>query len=110
MPTTHRRIGVTRDPELTEALERTRSALDPADTRSEAGQVRRLALIGARTVGERGPVPEMSESERRIRSIPGVQLATKDLSDLWWLGQEPVDETRSASRAMEWVRKDFDER
>lgn len=109
MPTTHRRIAVTRDPELADALERTRGVLDPVDTRSEAGHLRRLALLGARSLRDSDAF-EMSDSERRIRSIPGVRLATRDINDLPWLDGQEIDETRSASRAMEWVRRDFDER
>lgn len=108
MATAHRRIGVVRDPELAAALEASRAALDPADTRSEAGQVRRLALLGAQALREREPEPEVSEALRRIRAIPGVQPATKNLSDLPWLGTEPVDEERTMSRALEWVRRDLD--
>jgi hypothetical protein len=87
MATRYPRIGVIKDPELQAALEITRGLLDPRATGSDAGQVRQLALLGA-----------------RVLDLPGVRPATRTIADLNWLAAEPVDEGRSASRALEWVR------
>lgn len=59
MPTKHRRIQVTEDPELAAALEAAAEHLPSGLSR--AGQVRELALAGARQLPDR----PLSEEERR---------------------------------------------
>jgi len=95
---------VTRDPELAAALETTRALLDPADTRSEAGQVRRLALVGAHALAVGSALGEVSTERRRLLVREGVRPATGDLDELPWLDGSPVDDERRGSRALEWVR------
>ncbi len=101
MPTEHRRIGVTKDPVLAAALEATRSILGPEETRSEAGHVRRLALLGARTLTA-GDERAM-RARQKLLAISGVRPGTGRLEDLPWL-DEAVDEGRELSRALEWAR------
>lgn len=101
MVSPHRRIGVVRDPQLAAALDATRDLLDPSDARSEAGRVRRLALLGAEVLAG-GRLA--SAERRRILRRPGVRPAVRRLDDLPRLDQEPVDRERSASGALDWVR------
>lgn len=102
--TKHPRIGVTLDPELAVALETTRSLLGPKAVRSEAGHVRRLALIGARVVREGTSEARGAADRQRLLDRPGVRPATRDFSDLPWL-DEPVDEHREPlTDALDWVR------
>ena len=54
MPTAHRRIQVTEDPELTKAL-RAAAPLLPSGL-SRAGLVRELTLVGARALVERDAI------------------------------------------------------
>lgn len=104
MGTTHPRIGVTKDGDLAAALDRTRPLLDPAETRSEAGHVRRLALIGAGALGD-GTTPARAALDRqRVLERPGVRPSTRALEDLPWLDSDPVDQDRQVSRTLEWVR------
>ena len=105
MATSHPRIGVTKDRELAAALERTRAQLDPSETRSEAGHVRRLALIGAGALSAGGPQARAALDRQRVLDRPGVRPATRDLlAELQWLDGAPVDEERRGTRALEWVR------
>lgn len=65
MPTTHRRIQVTEDPELARAL-RTAAPFLPGGL-SRAGQVRELALAGASRLTERGVEdPDRQAALRRL--------------------------------------------
>jgi len=106
MPTAHRRIGVTKDPVLAAALDATRPLLSVDEALSEAGQVRRLALIGAEAL-QHAHVPAQGALDRqRLRQLPGVRPATRRIDDLPWLDAEGVDEARSASAALAWVRGD----
>ncbi len=104
MATTRPRIGVTKDPDLAAALEITRPLLDPEETRSEAGHVRRLALIGAGALGAGTTQARAALDRQRLLERPGVRPATCGLEDLPWLEADPVDEDRRASRTLEWVR------
>ncbi|MHB8243389.1 MAG: hypothetical protein ACYDHN_15540 [Solirubrobacteraceae bacterium] len=60
MATSHPRIQVTEDPELTRALSSAAPHLPPGLPRSQ--QVRELAIVGARSLTER---PAHSEAERQ---------------------------------------------
>ena len=104
MGTTHPRIGVTKDPDLAAALDATRPLLGSEETRSEAGHVRRLALIGARALGKGTAEARAALDRQRLLERSGVRPATRGLDDLSWLEAEPVDEERRASRTLEWVR------
>lgn len=104
MATAHRRIGVTKDQDLAAALDATRPLLGSDGASSEAGHVRRLALIGARALRDQ-TFPARAELDRqRIRERPGVRRASRALEDLPWLDGDTVDEEERASRALEWVR------
>jgi len=105
MPTSHRRLGVVRDPDLDRALDQTRSLLGPQETRSAAAQVRALALRGARSVlDEQGGEGEL---RRRLDERYG---ATPAKADLLAVGAPPGSPDREdptpASHALDWVRGD----
>jgi len=95
MGTTRPRIGVTKDPDLAAALETTRPLLNYEETRSEAGHVRRLALIGARELGKGTLEARAALNRQRLLERPGVRP---------WLEADPVDEDRRASHTLDWVR------
>lgn len=103
MPTAHPRIGVTKDPELATALERTRALLGPEAVRSESGHVRRLALIGARVLREGTHRARGAADRQRLLERPDVRPATHDLGSLPWL-ELPRDDTEALSDVLEWVR------
>lgn len=75
MPTKLRRIAVTEDADLASAM---RSASRVLPGLSDAALVKRLAIIGARTVSDRPP----TEHLEHILKIPGVKLPTKPLGPL----------------------------
>ncbi|MDR0358821.1 MAG: hypothetical protein LBJ87_05075 [bacterium] len=104
MATRYPRIGVIKDPELQAALQLTRGLLDRPGTGSEAGQVRQLALIGARALAAQAPEGQRARRRQRVLDHPGVRAATRTIGDLDWLTGERVDGERRASRALEWVR------
>jgi hypothetical protein len=104
MGTSHPRIGVTKDPDLAAALDATRPLLGREETRSEAGHVRRLALIGARALAKGTLEAGAALDRQRVLERPGVRPATRELDDLPWLDAHPVDVARRASRTLEWVR------
>lgn len=97
------RIGVVKDAELARALDASR---DLVDSRSEAGQVRRLAIIGARSLLERDPDDSRAQLRRRLLDFPGTRFATTRLEDLPWLGG-PVDESCAGSADLDWARGDM---
>ncbi len=97
MPTSHRRINVTCDPELAAALERSRKAL-PGELRSEAALLRRLALAGAEVVGAGGP----GATRQALLSRPGITARSRDHDYAWLTDVEPL--TDKGTRALEWVR------
>lgn len=104
MATTYPRIGVTKDSDLAAALDATRPLLDSEETRSEAGHVRRLALIGAGALREGTLQARAALDRQRLLERPGVRPATRGIDDLPWLEAEPVDDERRASRSLEWAR------
>jgi len=69
---------MTKDPDLAAALDATRPVLDAKDTRSEAGHVRRLALIGARMLGT-GSV----EARAALNSLPACPPNVRDRGGAW---------------------------
>lgn len=102
MPTPFPRIAVTCDPELDDALERTR---DLVSAQSAAGQLRALALRGARAVvQEAGPETELLA---RLVDRHGIRPARSRLADLPRLPDavDPADPT-PASDALRWARGD----
>lgn len=109
MPSKYPRLGVARDPELEEALERTRPLLDPAETRSAAAHVRALALRGAeRVVKEDDSVdPELKRLREKYDLIPATSdPRTFRLPE----GEIDPDDPTPASDALRWVRgKDRDD-
>lgn len=104
MATLHPRIGVTRDPDLAAALDATRPLLRDEETRSEAGHVRRLALIGARALRAGTADARAALDRQRVLERPGVRPATGGFDDLPWLDSDAVDDDREASRTLDWVR------
>ncbi len=104
MGTTSPRIGVTKDPDLAAALDATRPLLGHEETRSEAGHVRRLALIGARALGKGTVETRAALDRQRLLERPGVRPATRGIHDLPWLEADPVDEDRRASQTLDWIR------
>ncbi len=104
MGTSLPRIGVTKDPDLAAALDATRPLLGSAETRSEAGHVRRLALIGARALAKGTGEARAALDRQRLLERPGIRPATIGLGDLEWLEVGAVDRDRRASRTLEWVR------
>ncbi|MGI8749699.1 MAG: hypothetical protein ACR2J6_03985 [Thermoleophilaceae bacterium] len=104
MTTSHPRIGVTRDADLAAALDSTRPLFSEEETHSEAGHVRRLALIGARALRHEAPEAKAALDRQRLFERPGVRPATSGLDDLTWLDTEAVDRDRRAIGALEWVR------
>jgi hypothetical protein len=105
MPTSYRRLGVVRDPDLDRALDQTRGLLGPQETRSAAAQVRALALRGARSVlDERGSEGELLHT---LNQRYGARPAKADLVALGTPPgtPDPQDPT-PASDALSWVRGD----
>jgi hypothetical protein len=100
MGTSHPRIGVTKDPELAAALDVTR---DLVGAESEAGQVRRLALLGARALVDGTADARATVDRQRILDRRGVRAASRDLLELPWLKAHP-DSERRLSATLEWVR------
>jgi hypothetical protein len=104
MATQHPRIGLTRDRELAAALELTRDLLPDTETRSEAGHVRRLALLGATALAQGAGAGAGARARAAILSRAGVRPATQRVSALPWLAQDDVDGERTATRALDVVR------
>ena len=102
MPTAHRRINVTCDPELSAALDATRPLLAE---RSDAARVRALALAGARALSAQNPAGEALVARQRMLSRGRLRPARNSDRALPWLYElmaEPVS-TRG-SEALDWVR------
>jgi len=104
MASKYPRLGVARDPELQEALDRTRPLLDPSETRSAAAHVRALALRGAKTLAEdEDPVERERRAFRAKYKI--VQPATSDPRTFRIPeGEIDPDDPTPASDALRWVR------
>jgi len=101
----HPRVGVTRDPELAAALDATRSLVPPADARAEAAHVRRLALIGARSLQSSGDAAFAERARERIRAVTGARPPTVDFEQvLAQLSGQGVDRGAELSKALDWVR------
>lgn len=96
MPTKHRRIAVTCDPELEDALRQERRARPGA---SDAALVRELALRAA-SLSEQDVKRARFEAFMRKH---GVRRATRDIADV---EPEPYTGGETASEALEWVRGD----
>lgn len=82
MPTKHRRIPVTNDPELSDALERVRSRFPGTST---AKVVHDLAVKGAEAI-ER----EQRADAEAIERLAEVSIGRRDLID--WRVLEAIDE------------------
>jgi hypothetical protein len=105
MSTKHPRIGVTKDPELAAALEATRALVPPADARAEAAHVRRLALIGARSLRTSGEAADVERARERIRAVTGARPPTVDFDQVVEsLGEQRADRSGELSKAIDWVR------
>ena len=99
MPTRYRRVGVVLDPELGDALKLAAARLH---TTSQAGQLRELALIGARSLGNRDL---QLERARRVFEELGAAPERDDLlilSRRLRARRERAGETPSES--LDWVR------
>jgi len=94
---------VVKDAELAEALAASRDLLGERERRSEAGQVRRLAILGAQALLARNPVVLDDRVRRRLLDFPGSRPAIAHFEDLPWL-DEPVDESHALSADLDWAR------
>ncbi len=101
MPTSHPRIGVTKDPELARALAHTRRLLPADETRSEAGQLRRLALVGARALADESA--QLTRDDARCAAL-GARPAQTGSRTFPWLDDAPADPRGRGSRALGWAR------
>lgn len=103
MPTQHRRINVTCDPELAAALDGARAHLDET---SDAARLRALALAGATALAARTPEEREGDAAlARLLAIPGVRPAkNRDRHPPYWdeMMKEPI--TTDGTDALEWVR------
>jgi hypothetical protein len=79
MPTSHRRIQVTEDPELTRALRS--SAPHLPDGLSRAGQVRELAIAGARHLAEE---PQTEERRRELLERHAERFEHPETAGIDW--------------------------
>jgi len=99
----YRRLGVARDPQIEQALARTRPLLGREDTRSAAAQVRALTLRGAESIlASAGPAGDL---RRRLAGAHEIKPASVEPHSVNPLGGEvdPAD-PRPASDALRWVR------
>lgn len=105
MPTKHARIALSRDPELSRALNETKRLLDADEISSSASQVRALALRGAESViAQAGPQHELRS---RLVARHGLIPASSDLADLPAPeGDIDRDDPTPATDALDWVRGD----
>lgn len=103
MASKYPRLGVARDPELEEALARTRPLLDPSETRSAAAQVRALALRGAEGLAEEAG--SAAELRRELHERYGTIPATAEPRDFQLPpGEIDPDDPTPASDALRWAR------
>jgi len=102
MPTRYRRVNVTLDPQLSDAL---KLAGERLRARTDAGRLRELALIGVRTLGTRdAQLEELGRELDELGATPArgdLLVTARRLRKRAW-GQ--TDET--ASESLEWVRGD----
>jgi len=102
MASKYPRLGVARDPELTEALTQTRDLLDVDERRSQAAQVRALALRGAKSLLDADPV---EAERRRLQKKYNLIPATADPRTLRMPeGEIDPDDPTPMSDALRWVR------
>ena len=103
MASRHPRLGVTRDPEVEQALTLTGPLLNPTETRSAAAQIRALTLRGAQAV--LAGASTASQLQARLAERYGARLARGNLLDLNPPPGNP-DPTGAtpASDALQWVR------
>ena len=105
MGTKHPRIGVTKDPELAAALDATRAHVPPGEARAEAAHVRRLALIGARSLQSTSDGAAVERARERIRAVTGARPPSADFEQvLTQLAEQPADRGGELSKALDWVR------
>lgn len=106
MPTTKPRIALVRDERLDRALRTTRTALPPADVRSDAAQLRALALLGAEMVtrdparAARTALDDRLVARHGMRppEAEGFAQLVEDLPEV------DRDDPYGGTRALEWVR------
>ncbi|MGI9081016.1 MAG: hypothetical protein ACR2FZ_01880 [Thermoleophilaceae bacterium] len=98
MPTLHRRIAVTCDPELDAALRRADRLLPRSPRRSAAATLRALALEGARALVAR------DDDARRAAAKLGAPPARRTLADVPAPLPDPEDERYGATDSLQWVR------
>lgn len=104
MPTAHRRVNVTCDPQLSAALEATRPLLD---AKSDAGQIRALALAGARALSENSPGHAVIAARQELLARGRLRPAISTARSLPWLDELLAEETTTrGSYALAWVRGD----
>jgi len=102
MPTKHRRIAITTDPELTAAIAAARHEFgDLPDSRL----VRELALRGARDLAPDDTVRAIAEFEREGVEWPKVSMA-EALAAAGPLPPFDPDDPYPGTRALEEVRED----
>lgn len=103
MPTKHRRIAVTEDPELAEALRHASSELPGL---SSAALVKELAIRGARTL----PVDAGEEKMARIIARTGAAPARGNLQEYLRTREKPApinpDDPNALSRILDDQRQD----
>lgn len=104
VPTKQPRIGVTADAELRAALAATRDLVGEPDRRSQAGQLRRLALIGADALLEESSLTPGERDYQRILARSGGASPRAPRTTFPWLEGQEIDETNEASRILDWVR------
>jgi hypothetical protein len=103
MASRHPRLGVTRDPEVEQALALTEPLLNPAETRSAAAQIRALTLRGARAVLAGASAD--SQMQARLVERYGARAGRGNLLDLDPPPGEPDPAGATpASDALQWVR------
>lgn len=105
MATKHPRIGVTKDPELAAALDATRALVPPTEARAEAAHVRRLALIGARSLQSSSDGAAVERARERIRAVTGARPPSVDFEQVVsQLAEQGTDRGGELSKALDWVR------
>lgn len=102
MPTKHRRIALTTDPELTAAIAAARRELGDMP---ESRLVRELALRGARELGPDDTAKAIAEFEREGIEWPKVSMAEALEADGPLPPFDP-DDPYPGTRALEEVRED----
>jgi hypothetical protein len=102
MPTKHRRIALTTDPDLTAAIAAARRELGDMP---ESRLVRELALRGARDLASDDTVRAIAEFEREGVEWPRKSMA-EALEQLGPVGPPDPDDPYRATRALQEARED----